>query len=239
MPDDYLVVLLSHIPILTSDRRHTMVDKSGLLDVVKDRKAILALNGHTHYQEHIFLDAEDGWTGSGTFHHLNIATVSGAWWAGPRDVRGVPAAPCRDGVPNGYVVVTFDGNKYTSEFKAASLDRDYQMHIYPPGSRRAVDPEGRMVLVNVFDGSEKCRVEYSMDHGPFQPMTLQPQPDPLAEVLFSSAVPSAKPWATANVSYHIWQAELAERLERRPHTVTIRVTDHYGRVREQSRVFGW
>jgi hypothetical protein len=57
-------------------------------------------------------------------------------------------------------------------------------------------------------------------------------------VLLSGVVDSGKPWAYAVVTQHMWQAELPERPARGAHVVTVRVTDHFGRLREQSSIFG-
>ena len=92
-------------------------------------------------------------------------------------------------------------------------------------------------MVNVFDGSERCRVEYALDGAPFAPMMRTPQEDPLAAALLSGVLDSGKPWARTIPCQHMWSVELAEPPTRGTHVVTVRVTDHCGRVRQQSKIF--
>ncbi len=73
-----------------------------------------------------------GWHGTTPHHHLINATVCGSWWCGLNDERGIPHATMNDGAPNGYSVITFEGNKYNVRFKAAGRPVDYQMNIYLP-----------------------------------------------------------------------------------------------------------
>jgi len=236
VPPDRLVVLCMHIPIWTASGRDCH-DRQRLFELLEDRERVLALAGHNHLQAHSFFGAEHGWTGAGRFHQLNAAAVCGSWWSGPKDIRGIPVADNRDGVPNGYNIIAFDGGDYVTRFKAASLDRDFQMRIYPPGTTGFNEQARRRLLVNVFDGSDRCRVEYSLDGAPFGLMRQTREYDPLAVAILSGVLDSGKPWARPVISSHMWSVELANELERGTHVVTIRVTDHFRRVREQSKIF--
>jgi len=236
VPDDHLVVIMTHIPLITP-LGYPCGDLSRFFETIASRRKVLALSGHTHYQEEMVLGPEAGWQGPGQLHQLNIATVSGAWWSGHTDKRGIPTADCRDGTPNGYVVVTFDGADYVTDFKGANLDPAHQMRIYPPGSTPD-DKDNVRIIANVFAGGPKSTVEYSIDHGPFTPMRLEPQRDPSAMQLLDLDDPSAKPWASANVSHHIWMAELPEPLPRGMHVITVRHRDFYDRVHVQSVIVG-
>ncbi len=236
VPADRLVALMMHIPISTQ-HRSGCIDRDKLFEVLEGRSRVLVLSGHTHLQEHKFYDAEDGWTAAGSLHELNCATVCGSWWSGPKDIRGIPVADNCDGVPNGYTIITFEGNEYVTEYRAAGYDRDYRMRIYPPGSTGFDEAAKRRLVVNVFDGSDRCKVEYSLDRQPFLPMQRTPQRDPVAIAYLSGVLDSGKPWARPFVSQHIWSVELPEPLSRATHVVTIRVTDHFDRVYEQSKIF--
>ncbi len=236
VPDDHLVVLCMHIPISTPHRK-TCVDAKELFAVLKDRKRVLALSGHTHLNEHKFYGPEDGWVFPGKLHEVNTATVSGCWWGGPKDIRGIPAAPNRDGVPNGYTVVTFDGSDYVTDYRAAGFAEGYRMRIYPPGTLGNDDAARRTLLVNVFSGSDKMKVEYSLDGNEFQPMCQRRQRDPLASAVIESVISTTKPWATTVESFHMWSAELESTPSGGAHVVRIRATDQYGRIFEQGRIF--
>ena len=72
----------------------------------------------------IYFDAADGWTGDGPHHHHILTAVSGSWWSGPLDHRGVACADSRDGTPNGFHILSVDG----SPTRRAS---------FPPRSRTA------------------------------------------------------------------------------------------------------
>ena len=236
VPANRLIVLCMHIPIISASGRDCH-DRQKLFDVLKDRPRILALTGHEHFHAHAFFDAADGWNGDGSFHQLICATASGSWWSGPKDIRGIPVADCRDGTPNGYNIITFNDTDYVTEFKPASLDRALRMRIYPPGSTGIDDRARRRVLVNVFDGSDRCRVEYSLNGSPFVPIQQAPESDPLATALLSGVLDSGKPWARPVISTHLWGVELPQALPRGTHVITIRVTDHFDRTYEQSRIF--
>ena len=235
---DKLIVLLMHAP-LSSVRAKLIPGTETVFEILKDRPRVLALAGHTHVQEHVFFKPEDGWKGEGRFHELICVTVCGSWWSGPKDVWGIPVADQRDGVPNGYVIVEFDGADYTTTYKAAGLDRAHQMRIYPPGGVDTTEEGRRKLLVNVYDGSEKCQVVYSLDRAPFKPMDFKPQFDPLAVILLTGVVDSGKPWARPVPAPHMWETMLPEPPTRGTHIVTIRVTDHYDRTYEQSKIFSF
>jgi hypothetical protein len=237
VPADHLIVLLMHIPIMTPGAA-TCDHTERLFNVLEKRQHILALAGHMHYHENMFLGPGNGWNGPGDFHLVINGTASGAWWSGPKDYRGIPVTFCRDGVPNGYSIITFHGADYVLDYKPARGDAAERLRIYPPGTTGDDDAARRRVVVNVYDGSARSNVEYSLDHGPFQPMTRSPQRDPLSLALLTGVLDTGKPWASVNVCQHIWEAELPERPGRGPHALTVRVTDQYGRTFSQLKVFG-
>ncbi len=236
VPDDRLLVLLMHIPIVISEG-HAWVNKDKFFDLLASRKNILALAGHMHYQQHEFFGSDQGWNNPGDFHQLIVGAVCGSWWSGPKDVRGIPVSDNRDGVPNGYAVVRFDGNDYTTRFKAAGFDAGRQMSIYPPGSISDDDAGRHRIIVNVFNGSARTRVEYSLDGGDYREMKNAPQPDPLSLVIIAGVVDSGKPWARPVASPHIWSADLANPIPRGTHVITVRATDERGHVDQESRIF--
>lgn len=91
-------------------------------------------------------------------------TVCGSWWCGTTDEVGIPHATMNDGAPNGYSVITFDGNKYSVRYKAARRPENYQMNIYLPGEIVADETKPTKLLVNVFAGSERSVVEMQLDN---------------------------------------------------------------------------
>ena len=151
VPADKLVVLMMHIPITKMEQR------GAIFKLLKDRPFTMSVSGHQHYQQHLYLDKEDGWEGEKPHHHVINVTASGSWWKGIKKFGNTPHAYSRDGVPNGYSIVTFDGNQYSFQYQAANRPADYQMQISAPveiGSQQ----EQAYAYTNVFSGSEKSKV---------------------------------------------------------------------------------
>ncbi|MAT11265.1 MAG: metallophosphoesterase [Rhodopirellula sp.] len=151
VPADKLVVLMMHIPITKMEQRGT------IFKLLKDRPFTMSVSGHQHYQQHLYLGKEDGWEGEKPHHHVINVTASGSWWKGIKKFGNTPHAYSRDGVPNGYSIVTFDGNQYSFQYQAANRPADYQMQISAPveiGSQQ----EQAYAYANVFSGSVKSEV---------------------------------------------------------------------------------
>jgi hypothetical protein len=165
VPVEQRVVLLMHIP-LVGEGGHQLPasQREALFGVLAKHPHTLSFSGHTHLQSHHFLGAEAGNPGA-THHHLNLGTTSGSWWKGLPDELGIPHTTMRDGTPNGYALVTFEGLDYAIRFKAARRPADYQMNIFAPATLRTEDAEGSEVLVNVFAGSERSLVEMRLARG--------------------------------------------------------------------------
>ena len=50
---------------------------------------MVSFSGHTHTTEHHYFGAADGWNGAEPHHQHMLTTLSGSWWSGPFDHRGV------------------------------------------------------------------------------------------------------------------------------------------------------
>lgn len=92
------------------------------------------------------------------------------------------------------------------------------------------------VVVNVFDGGPKTKVDLATEGGPTVAMTNDPRPDPMANELFTRNEATKKPWVKAEISSHIWKAHLPKDLPPGTHTLTVRVLDEYGRSYAESAV---
>lgn len=130
-----------------------------IFELIENRPNTFSISGHVHRQLNIFVGEEDGWNGSEAHHHLINATVCGSWWSGQIDEIGIPHSVMKDGAPNGYSEITFNGNQYSVAFKAARKPASYQMNIYAPNEVTTSSLDTTKVLVNVFAGSEKSTVE--------------------------------------------------------------------------------
>lgn len=235
VPKDRLVVLLMHIPIMGTE------DREELFRLLEDRPRTVSFSAHWHTQEHRFLGSDDGWRGRTPHHHFIAATVSGSWWSGAPDERGIPHATMSDGAPNGHSVVTFDGDRYSIVFRAASRPASYQMNIYTPSEVAAAESATTEVLANVFAGSPRCQVEMRIGGGTWLPMERVLRPDPaFVEMKRLEAGPRPPPGRALPVpqrSSHLWMARLPAGIEPGTHVVTVRTTDQFGARHEGKRVF--
>lgn len=245
VPTNKLVVLMMHAPIVSCD------NKDKMFDLISDRKYTFSISGHVHEQMNLLVTSEMGWKGDAPHHHLINATVCGSWWCGLTDEQGIPHATMNDGAPNGYSVITFDGANYSVRFKAARRPDNYQMNIYLPEEIPTSELDSTKVLVNVFAGSERSKVEMCLDNNndwrPLQqvkaidpeilrmhqlnPVLLkQVDGQPLEDILgYSMDLPG--------ISDHMWQTLLPKRITPGTHTVTVKTTDMFGQTWQASRVF--
>lgn len=235
IPEDELLFLMMHIPITGTS------DAERLFRLIEDRPYTMSISGHTHWQEHVFLDEEHGWHGEEPHHHVVNVTVSGSWWAGEPDETGVPHTLMRDGAPNGYSIITFDGQQATVDFKAARRPKDYQMQIHAPEVVSAGSTETHHVYANVFGGSERSSVRMRLgESGEWITLNKADEPDPhyltlkAAEeelgVRLGRALPGIIP------SRHLWKAPLPGGLPKGVHRIWVQTEDMYGRVFDASRV---
>lgn len=254
VPKDTLVFITMHSPLATAiddGPGVTTQDRRDLFKLLSGRTNLYSVAGHTHTTEHIYFDKDDGFRGPGTFHHHILTAVSGSWWSGPFDDRGVPTTWQRDGTPNGYHVLEVDGNKATLRFKAASQPADFQMNIMFDVHHSALRPDamrdfrhgelfdGRMsiaqvpaagVLVNLFDGGPKSSVSFQINGGPSLPMVLTKRRDPEVNELFVRNADTKKSWVQAIPSTHLFEADLPDDLPAGVHTLSVEATDEFGRV---------
>ncbi len=245
VPDDKLVVLLMHIPIVICDNRKE------IFQLIEKRPHTFSTSGHTHTMINFWVDEKYGWTHPTPHHHFVNATISGSWWCGLKDETGIPHATMNDGTPNGYSILTFDGNKYAIRFKAARRPDDYQMNIYWPDELSKAELDTTQLRVNVFAGSARTKVEFQLAaQTNWTPLMLTPQRDPGNMLMFQQ---SAYLEATVNdtkldkifgwsmdkpsVSTHIWQGKLPTDLPPGTHRLTVRTTDAFGKTYTSHRIF--
>ena len=135
VPTDTLIVSMMHIPLFDEWIGDTFVDahREAYFNLFENHPRGLSLSAHTHKQQHVLFGKEEGWPHDDTeHHHYNVGTTSGSWWNGAPDTRGIPHTTMRDGTPNGYAFINFDGNKYTVDYKVAGSDESVRMNIFLP-----------------------------------------------------------------------------------------------------------
>jgi hypothetical protein len=245
VPDEKLVVIIMHIPMVRIDTRDR------LYEILQNRRHTFSISGHVHEQIHVFVDEEMGWKGDEPHHHLINATVCGSWWCGLNDETGIPHATMNDGAPNGYSIITFDENNYSVRFKAARRPADYQMNIYLPDELTRNELDTTNVLVNIFAGSSRSKAEMCIGkNSEWIPMQQVETIDPeclrmhqLSSVLDQEIDGQALDDVLGykmdypSVSTHIWQAKVPGDLPVGTHTVTVRTTDMFNQTWSGHRIF--
>jgi len=253
-PIDKLIVTAMHIPLRNDLDSHdpgtNTADRADFLKLLAGRPNTLSLSGHTHTTEHHYFGAEDGFAGPAPHHHHVLTAVSGSWWSGPYDHRGIAVADSRDGSPNGFHILSIDGARYATRFQPADEPNARQMRIVLDsvfhGDRKELYntyrmgqllgsplPQARVsatdLIVNVFDGGPRTSVEYRI--GGRAPVAMQRvrRPDPFVEEVFARNEATKKPWVKAEPSSHIFSARLPGDLETGTHCVAVRAVDEYGR----------
>ena len=252
-PADRLVVAAMHIPLCTyldpEDPASNTADCAALVKLLGERPSI-SFSGHTHTTEHHYLGAEDRGAGRTPHHHHVMTAVSGSWWSGPYDHRGVAVADNHDGTPNGFHVLTVDGNRATTRYQPAKEPNARQVRIVLDsefhrsgngiaddfrmsqlvGSPIAKDNAGATdVLVNVFDGGPRTSVEYRIGERAPVRMERERRTDPFVKEVFARNQATKKSWVKAEPCSHLWVARLPADLEAGTHCIRVRVMDEYGR----------
>jgi hypothetical protein len=235
IPKDQFVCLMMHIPIVGVD------DKSALYQLIEDRPLTISISGHTHHHEHVFLGKKEGFNGKQEHHHIINVTVSGSWWSGNKDERGIPHATMSDGAPNGYSVITFDGKKYQIDFKAAGLPESYQMRIAMEDSVKKSALSSTDFYVNVFNGSEKSKVLMMIDDRKgWTPLSKVLEKDPvflkMVEEDRANKNRQTPGLPAPKICPHLWKGGLPA-LETGTHLLTIQSTDMHGKVHTSRKIF--
>lgn len=235
IPEDQLVVLMMHIPLVD------VKDRQELYRLIEKRPFCMSISGHTHHHEHRFITKADGWRGPKPHHHVINVTVSGSWWSGAPDERGIPHTMMADGAPNGYSIISFDGKDYNVDFRAAGRPDDYQMNILAPEEVATDQLANTDIYVNVFNGSEKSKVEMLIGNsGTWIPMQHKVGIDPSFKKL-SEAEKSIKDKKWRDLpkpkkSTHLWHAKLPKGVKPGTHLLRVRTVEMDGDKHQSGRV---
>ena len=226
VPEDKLIVLISHIPLygMEHDRGNiNTLNREELFVLLEDYDDVLYLGGHRHLTYQHFLGEEFGRYNPNPIHHIAATAACGSWWSGPVQKNGVPVTTQQDGVPNGYHLLTFSGNTYTERYKAAGLPADYQMRIESPGGSIASENlDETDLMVNVFNGSERSEVRYQVNGGDWVEMEREEIAySPFFTELYADYQRNATP------TNHIWSAPMPD-LPEGVHRITAWTRDMYG-----------
>lgn len=137
-PKDRLVVIASHIPFLTYADMESPIHQ---LDQVKEVYQLLQgrpavhVSGHTHSIENLKKgDSYGPWkqvmgVDALPFPHLVAGAISGDWYSGDLDDRGVPMAYQRDGGKPGLVTLDVTGTSFAERFTVRGEDDAQQLNV--------------------------------------------------------------------------------------------------------------
>ncbi len=255
VPRDSLVVVSHHIPLKTlagTDAGTANTDNRDFLAAISTHPNTVSFSGHTHTNEHWYLGESDGYTAGGTHHHHVLAAVSGSWWSGPFDERGIPVALESDGSPNGFHILSVDSGKYTTTLVPARDPARSQMRIVLDSQVHRADPEvlkdyhtgallagpiaqaaagSTRLVVNLFDGGPRSNVSASIGRtGQKLRLAKVQRRDPFVDEVYARNMATKKPWVNSGLSAHIWQATLPADLPVGTHRITVSATDEHGRA---------
>ena len=164
--------------------------------------------------------------GDATFHNINVGAGCGAWWSGPKDVRGIPESFCLDGSPNGFYIFSFSGNKFNYRYIPANIPEYKQMRVsFPVGMVDLDSLIDKQILVNIYNADSAANVYCKIDNGPPQRMQQATMQDPfIIEYLKNSS--QFPGWANEAVYHkHMWTLPIPENLNTGTHSLHIIATD--------------
>lgn len=236
VPKDHLIVLSFHIPLEDNNEEWFRVeDRNRLFDLLKDFPNTLSLSAHTHIQQQIFYGKDKGWQQIKPHHEYNVGTTSGDWYSGEMNDLGIPISTMRDGTPKGYALIHFNGNKYKVDYKVAGENNTYQINVFAPREIFKSEKSRHYVYANVFMGTPKDEVLFSINDGEWKKMSIAEEGDPYYESTFykwdvsDKAIVGKRP-SKSMKSTHLWNAKLPSNLKAGSHKIKIKATDMYGNI---------
>ena len=259
VPTTKLVFLAMHVPLNSPSGNAPGIHTSNggeVLKLLDEYPHVYSVSGHMHAGQHVYLDRDNQVSDDGKFHHHVLSTVSGSWWSGPFDERGIPVAIQSDGNPNGYHILEVNKVTPSVAFKGAGEPSEYQMRITFDSAFHSNDSNGlrdyragelfdgrigedyvaaTSVFVNLFDGGPRSEVAFRINQGELTGMTKVVAPDPHFVELQSRYSESMKSWLQAFPSQHLWTAKLPK-LSHGTYVLTVEAIDEFGKQHRSSRI---
>ena len=241
-----LIVLAIHIPINSlGDNSHggAIVNRKELLELLSDYDNIIAIAGHLHATQHVYLGNEDGFMGKKPLHLHVITTAAGSWWSGAKDITGIPHTTQIDGTPNGYHIMNVEGNRCTVRYRAAGKPDDCQMRIMIE-KQSAKELASRIplsmvkdyqIVVNLFDGGENSTVTCRIDNK----NSFSLKPDIRSDTFTFKSYKNSDSFISGQEfpSYHIWSGSFSKDIQPGAHIINIYAIDEYGREHSGRKIF--
>ncbi|TVS14832.1 MAG: metallophosphoesterase [Planctomycetaceae bacterium] len=232
IPDDQLVVVLSHIPWVDSTGWVDESHRDEVFQVLASHPRMVTLAAHTHRHYHRWIGPDDGWPGEQPHHLVSVGTACGAWCCGAPDEYGIPHAMMSDGTPTGYAILEIDGPQWKVRWQSARRPADFQMHLDAPSSVRVDQSAEAEVLANIFNALPDARVQMRIGtSSPWQEMQRSVRPDPVRlSVMERERQLGEVPWRPlggAQASQHIWTTTIGRSLEPGTHVIEVRAEDDW------------
>lgn len=239
------VVVAVHIPLFNTHPRHETfraADRQRLFKLLQRFPRRLILSAHSHAQQHVFHDRDDGWLGDTPLHEYNVGAACGGYWSGITDASGIPDASMADGTPNGYAELRLPGTgDYHLRWRPAREPEDAGMRLHAPKLLRRGAYPGVSVYANVFMADADSRVEARIGDGDWRPMRRVEEADPFVQShnLLDDAASALRGFdrlPQAEPSSHLWRMPLPTDLEAGEHEIEVRVQDRWrGELRASTR----
>ncbi len=232
IPDDQLVVILSHIPWVDSTGWVDDSHRDEVFQVLASHPRMVTLVAHTHRHYHRWIGPEDGWPGEQPHHMVSVGTVCGAWWCGAPDEYAIPHAMMSDGTPTGYAILEIDGCDWKIRWQSARRPTDFQMHLDAPASVHVDRSAETEVLANIFNALPDARVQMRIgESSPWLDMQRTVRPDPVRQGVREREQQLGEvPWRPlggTHPSQHIWQAAIGRTLEPGTYVIEVRAEDDW------------
>lgn len=249
VPKDKLIMIITHIPLITYasnrtfPRTLTTTNLKDLLRILSPFQFVYAIAGHdTSNSWKVEVNHTHGWQGRPFLSHTLAEMRGGGWETGPRDDRGVRAATMQDGNPNGYYLFHFDSTSVKPQFIAAGEDPTDRLRIVldpqlmhpehqegrqPLDLDHGVQADSMYVVVNFFDGGARDELLISLDGASPVPMEYVERKDPYIERQYEKYKDTEDALRGAATSSHIWQFALPK-LAAGFHYVRVMAKDEFG-----------
>jgi len=257
VPKDHLIVIASHIPLVSE-----AVDASGtvttgpqtenfaqLLEILQPFEHLYGMAGHdTSNSWKVEVGHSHGWHGQPWIAHTLAEVRGNGWGTGPEDLRGVSDAMMQDGNPNGFYLLRFDDVDVVPQFMpfpyGADANQGMRITLDPPLSQseggsvnRGALADGTKVVVNLFDGGARDSVWLSLNGAERQPMTYVVRTDPFVERVNQQLLGTDQAIGPATVSAHIWELPLPAALPAGVNRIEVFSLDEFGEQHQRAFSF--
>ena len=222
VPDDYLIVLNSHIPFLDRFTDATVLKE--LTQLLVHRK-VLMLSGHTHA-------VQTYWNTRGLSEGVIAGASCGSWWTGPNNEEGIPVATSMDGSPKGYFVFQFSGTDYDYKFIPENHPEDYQIRITLP-----LKTEPQCITANWFIGKPHEKVMLRFDNQ--EPMEMENYTgfDPFMERTMAFRKNKDNWTPGLSETQHLWKVQIPKELSKGVHKIEVTAYTDNGKIVKGYKIF--